>query len=173
MSQLIRDFYRVAQERGFSRDFQLRVIQLGDTRFSEDDFVYIKTAILPERMITNHDATFMGLEFRVPGAAQYPGSEGWEVTWHCDEKHELRKKIEAWSRETFNDETSQGNLAVPGVDRLVELHLLNDKAEVITKYKLFGVSIRNLGSVSYNLQGTGELMEFTSSVAYHFWEEAP
>ena len=49
INQGIQDFYRVAQDRDFARDFQFRVlnIQAGDASsvaFDEDDLVYIKSA---------------------------------------------------------------------------------------------------------------------------------
>ena len=36
MSQTIQDFFRVAQERGFSRDFMMKVRAIGNTTFNEE-----------------------------------------------------------------------------------------------------------------------------------------
>ena len=75
--QTISDFYRVAQERDFSRDFQFRVlnVQSGDGSFTitEDDLVYAKGGSIPGRTINVAEVPYMGLNFRVPGAATYTG----------------------------------------------------------------------------------------------------
>ena len=96
MAQTIQDFFRVAQQRGFSRDFMMRVTSIGEDTFNEDDFVYITTKNLPDRQITNQTAPFMGLPFNVPGTVTYPGSEGWNVTFRNDLKGVVRKKLEDW-----------------------------------------------------------------------------
>ena len=67
--QTISDFYRVAQERDFSRDFQFRVlnIQSGDGAFAitEDDLVYAQGGSIPGRTVANHDVAFMGMNLKV------------------------------------------------------------------------------------------------------------
>ena len=72
-NQNITNFYKVATQKKFSRDFQLRVssfiVNNGTDLFGEDDLVYIKSASLPARRIENIQAPYMGLNFNVPGAA--------------------------------------------------------------------------------------------------------
>ena len=75
--QTISDFYRVAQERDFSRDFQFRVLNIqnddGSVAITEDDLVYAKGGSIPGRTINVTDVPYMGLNFKVPGAATYSG----------------------------------------------------------------------------------------------------
>ena len=76
--QTITDFYRVAQERDFSRDFHFRVLSIdagdsGGISFDEDDLVYVKSASLPGRSIQNKPVPYMGMNFNVPGTVQYDG----------------------------------------------------------------------------------------------------
>lgn len=169
MSQLISDFLRVAAKRGIHRDYQFRIVQIGDTRFDEEDLVYIRSATIPDRQIASHQAKFMGLDFQIPGTASYPGSDGWDVRFYCDKRYEIRDKMELWSRETFDDATSIGDLSIPGVEKVIEMQLLNDNLEVLKTYMLVGVGVRKLGTIEYIREGDGNLLEFTSSLAYHYY----
>lgn len=96
MAQTIQDFFRVSQARDFARDYMLRVVSIGEDTFNEDDFVYITTANLPDRTISNQTATYMGLDFNVPGTVKYPGSNAWAVTFRNDKNGVIRKKFEDW-----------------------------------------------------------------------------
>ena len=171
MSQTIQDFYRVSQSRGFSRDFMLRVTSIGEDTFNEDDFVYITTKTLPDRQITNQQATFMGLPFNMPGTVTYPGSDGWSVAFRNDLKGIIRKKLEDWQiNNVFDDSTSVGDLSVRGVDKLIQLEQLDDKQNVVNTYRLYGVYIKGLGPIDgYNTEGAGAATTFTASLAYHYW----
>ena len=75
--QTISDFYRVAQERDFSRDFQFRVLNIqsadGSFTITEDDLVYARSGSIPGRTINVSDAPYMGLNFKVAGGASYSG----------------------------------------------------------------------------------------------------
>jgi len=39
----LQDFYRTVSERGVARDIQFRIIQLGDSKFNNEDLIYIRT----------------------------------------------------------------------------------------------------------------------------------
>ena len=171
MAQNIQDFYRVAQERGFARDFMLRVRSIGEDTFDEDDFVYITTKQLPDRTIANQAVPYMGLNFNVPGTVSYPGSDGWNVTFNNDLDGIIRRKLETWQDTVFSDATSVGDLSVRGEDRVIQLDLIGDggDADVRTTYRLYGVYIKGLGTVDYDSKGAGAITTFQASLAYHFW----
>jgi hypothetical protein len=169
MSQTIQDFYTVAAERDFARDFMLRIRAIGDTRFNEKDFVYIKTAVLPSRSIYNNQVPYMGLNFNVPGTVNYEGSDAWTVKFHADQKSLIRSRLEAWQREIFDDATSTGDLSVKGIDRVIQLDLVDDQLNVLNTYNLYGVYIQKLGDVNYDIQGTGKTLDFDAVLAYNFW----
>ena len=170
MAQTIQDFFRVAQERGFSRDFMMRVRAIGNDTFDEDDFVYLTTKTLPSRSISNQAVPYMGLSFNVPGTVTYPGSDNWNLTFRNDLKGVLRKKLEDWQvNDIFNDETSTGDLSVRGVDKLIQLDLIDDQDKVLNTYKLYGAYIKELGTVDYDQTGTGAPTTFTAVLAYHYW----
>lgn len=171
MAQTIQDFYRVAQARGFSRDFMLRVTAIGDDTFNEDDFVYITTKQLPARSVTNQAVPYMGLAFNTPGTVTYPGSEGWAVTFRNDLKGIIRKKLEDWQiNKVFDDSTSIGDLSTRGIDKLIQLEQLDDKQNIVNTYKLFGVYIQSIGAVDgYDSAGAGVPTTFQATLAYHYW----
>jgi hypothetical protein len=171
MSQTIQDFYRVAQQRGFARDFMMRVRAIGEDTFNEDDFVYITTKTLPDRQIENQNATYMGLKFNMPGTVTYPGSEGWEVKFYNDLNGTIRKKFEDWQiNKVFNDETSTGDLSLRGRDKVIQLDLVDESQNVLNTYKLFGVYVVNIGAVTgYDNAGAGKPLDFTAKLAYQFW----
>jgi hypothetical protein len=41
----------------------------------------------------------------------------------------------------------------------------------VAQYQLIGVSVRNVGALAYSMQGTGETVEFTATVSYHYWRK--
>jgi len=170
MSQTIQDFFRVAQQRDFARDYMLRVVSLGNDTLNEDDFVYITTTQLPSRDITNQTATYMGLDFNFPGTVKYPGSNAWNVTFRNDKGGIIRKKLEDWQiNQVFDDASSTGDLSVRGTESIIQLNLIDDKLNVLNTYKLYGAYIQKLGTVDYNVAGTGAPLSFTAALAYHYW----
>ena len=63
-SQLIQNFYQIATERDFTRKFSFRILGIdpGDATnvsFDENDLVYVRTAQLPAREITEVTVPYM------------------------------------------------------------------------------------------------------------------
>ena len=176
INQLITNFYDQAVARDFSRDFNFRITNivpdptLGIT-FEEKDIIYAKAAKLPERAITNVEAAYMGLKFNIPGVATYPNSSQYSLEFYCDLKSEIRQKFEKWSRAIFDDATSTGNYAVPQKSAYIQMAQLNPDFTVVQKFKLVGVSIRNVGEIEYKMaEGTGGIQTFNVTLAYHYYE---
>jgi len=173
--QTIQDFYRVASARDFTRDVQFRLLSIspkGTTvKFDEDDLVYARTAALPDRAISNVTTKYMGLNFNLPGIATYPQSEGYIINFYADAKSTLRQKFEQWSRDIFDDTDSTGNYLTPTSNSTIDLIQLDNNFEKVNQYQLVGVSIRNIGAISYTMaDGTGQIMNFPVTLAYHYWK---
>jgi len=173
--QTIQDFYRVASARDFTRDVQFRVLSIspnGTTiKFDEDDLVYARTASLPARAISNVSTKYMGLEFNLPGIATYPESAGYIINFYADAKSSLRQKFEQWTRDTFDDADSTGNYLTPTSNSTIDLVQLDNNFEKVNQYQLVGVSIRNIGALSYSMaEGTGGILNFPVTLAYHYWK---
>ena len=161
----IQDFYAAAQAGEFARDFQFRVRTLGP--FTEDDLLYITTASLPGKAITNQAVPFMGLQFNVPGSVTYPGSDGWTVNFRCDEGINIRNKMENWLKEIFDDATSTGKYGVPVEE--ASMDLLGKNMETIRRYNFTGIYPVTLADMAYDIQGTGVPLTFDCTFAYQFW----
>ena len=168
--QTISDFYRVAQERDFSRDFQFRVlnIQSGDGSFSitEDDLVYAHGGSVPGRTINSEDVPYMGMNFKVPGAASYDGT--YSLTFYSDREDSLRNLLLTWTRDTFDESTSTGNYFMPKETSIVDLVQLDTQLERVAQFTLVGAFPTSVGEVSYNVQGAGAPVTFDVTLGYHF-----
>jgi hypothetical protein len=114
----------------------------------------------------------MGLTFNIPGLASYPGSEGYEINFYCSANSDLRKKFLSWSNDTFNDANSTGNYLTPTQNSTIDLVQLDVNFEKVNQYQLVGVSIRDVGALSYNIsEGAGNVLNFPVKLAYHYWRE--
>lgn len=172
VEQTIMDFYRVAQERDFSRDFQFRILSINPggsagVTFSEDDLVYAKGGQIPTRTIASSEVPYMGLQFRLPGAAQYSGE--FQSNFYCDVNSRVRQLMEEWSFQTFDDSTSMGDYYMPRESSYVELVQLDSQFEVVAMYKLIGCFPNLVGDIQYDIGGTGTAVEFAVNLTYHFW----
>lgn len=170
-NQRILDFYKVAQERDFARDFQFRVLDVADQGASiltQDDLVYARSAALPARAIANQSVPYMGLQFNVPGAGNYPGSDSYAIQFYADGEHNIRQIFEAWSNRTFDDRISSGEYSIHG-NSIITLAQLNQKYEVQNLYRLFGVYPVQVGQLDYDMTGNGAVVAFEATLAYQFW----
>lgn len=180
MGQGIQDFYFQAQNRGFARDYQLRIAQIGGTIFNDSDLVFIKTASLPTRKIQVHQLPFQGLAFNLPGTAVYDGSGAWPVTFHATQDFGIRNELERLSLDIMDDQKKGpagrggvGDISLPGSERMIQLDLVNDKLQIIRTYYLIGCFVVDIGSVDYDLTGDGKPLEIKATLAYQYWSRAP
>ena len=176
VQQTISDFYRVATERDFARDFQFRVLSIdsggaSSQTFDEDDLVYCTAGSLPAREITNVPVPYMGLNFNLPGNATYPDSQGYSLQFYCDQNSQIRQKFEDMSRDIFDDATSTGNYFTPRASASINLVQIDTQLDEVAGYKLVGASVRNVGAIEYNISaGTGTQVTFGATMAYHYFQ---
>jgi len=165
----IQDFYSKAIERDFARDFQFRILDLPVAGVTDDDLIYVTTATLPGKSISNQPTPFMGLSFNVPGTVSYPGSDSWTLTFRCDEAHNIRNKLLDGVKRIFDDETSSGEYGVP--DEVGSMVLVGKDLEPVRNYKFIGIYPVTVGDMSYDIQGTGAPLTFDCTFAYQFWRK--
>lgn len=169
----IRDFYKVAQDRDFARKNQLRVISINSgaglsVNFSPDDLVYAKVASLPEREIQISQATFMGLDYNVPGNVKYTNSNSYTIEFFADQRFQLWDKFNEWTFQTFDDETSTGNYFVPKASAQITLMALDNELNPVKQFTLVGAACKKIGALSYDISDTGTIHQFTVDFSYHF-----
>ena len=171
VKQTIQDFYRVAQERDFARDFQFRVISLqtggaSEVSLNEDDLVYLKSATLPGRTITNTAVNYMGLDFNIPGSATYGGT--YALSFWSDKDSKLRQLWETWTRDVFDDADSTGNYFTPKDTAVLDMVQLDAQLNRVAQYQLVGIYPQDVGELSYDMAGTGAPLDFLPKASMTF-----
>lgn len=176
----IQDFYTLAQKVDFSRLHQFRLVSwtwngqdLLDYGDRIDHYVYLETASVPGREITNVPVPFMGLNFNIPGLATYSGSANYPVVFRSDSFHYLRQVMEHASRKIFNDTSSTGDYNTPNTASTMTLYTIDKYLQTdgnsTPYYTLWGVSLLNTGSIDYNLGDTGQIAKINATLTYHYW----
>jgi hypothetical protein len=176
--QDINNFYATAFNRDFARQnlFRLNYITTGASQivFNQSDLVYVTTTSLPQRAIKNIPVPFMGLQFNVPGTANYPGSDTWAVTFRMPADLGIRQKLDNWTRATFNDQDSgftPGSTGAYNVGDLgeVSLSLMSKQGIPIRTYLLVGAYCTNIGQYTLDSTTGGDIVTLQASIAYQFW----
>jgi hypothetical protein len=169
MPQNISDFYRSVQQNDFARKFQFRILQLANTNFDEDTLVYVETASLPGRSITNYQVPFMGLNFNVPGTATYPDSNNYAVRFRCDANYNIRAVLEDATFNTFDDGASTGDYNIARNSSVIVLNLLNKAGGTVRQYTLYGAYVQSVGPMAYELGDAGSIQTVDTVLAYQYW----
>lgn len=184
MPATINTFFNIASQKQFSRDFFMRIKQInipGMSLNGETDLVFARTAVLPGRDIEDKTVNYSGQTFHLNGKSAYPGSDSWSVEFYMDQALDLRTQFEKASRLSFDNETTTGQMCMPGPESYIILDVLGAPCgqgnqggqgfEIVKSLKLVGVAIRNIGDVSYEIaDGTGEIKTITCSFSYHWYE---
>jgi hypothetical protein len=172
-NQTIAKFYSNIQSKDFARQFQFRVVSpFANTNFNADNLIYLETANLPGRSITNVQVPFMGLQFNVPGTATYPGSDAWSVTFRCDQNYDIRSTLENATFLTFDDGASTGNFNTARNSSRIVLELLGKDMSVVRTYTLFGAYVVSVGDIAYNVGDSGAIVTVPATIAYQYWRAA-
>lgn len=183
MPATINTFFTLASQRQFARDFFMRVKQIelpGLSLNGETDLVFAKTASIPGRTIENKQVKYSGQNFNLNGSATYPGSDGYSINFYHTQDLDLRKKLEVASRTAFDNETTTGQMCMPGPESYMILDLLavpcgqNNSGgqgfEVIEQIKFIGMAIKDIGQIEYQIaDGTGEILSIPVTFSYHFY----
>lgn len=168
-------FYNQALTKDFSRDFQMRVVDIGPGNIlGKEDNVYITTTVLPGYAIANQAVPFMGLQFNVPGGGSFPGSDAWAVTFRCDAQLNIREKIIGWQKSVFNAfpndaSNSVGAYGPKGTDTVAKLVILNRDGATARGVQLIGVYPVTVGDINYDATANGNVVTMPVTLAYQYW----
>lgn len=172
----IRDFYAMAHQKDFARLHQFRIITwkwFGEDVLNDPQYktfaLYLETASLPSREITNLQVPYLGFNFNVPGMATYNGAANYPVVFRCDQSYVLRDIVEKQTRSIYDEANTTGNFLTPSDDSILTLGLLDKNNTPIKKYTLVGTAITNTGSISYNLGDSGTIAKVEATLSYHYW----
>ncbi len=183
--QIINKFFLDAVANDFTRDYHFRIDQIsigGGEILGPDDLIFAKAGKLPGRNIVNQQVKYAGQTFNLPGSVEFTGSENYEMEFYATENSDIRNRLLDESRRTFNafDGTAGyvnngtgyalGSIAGPSSWMIVQQ--LNKLLQPVRVFRMVGVSIRNVGEVSYEIaEGNGAIKTFTASFAYHFFDD--
>jgi hypothetical protein len=147
------------------------VLSLGGTNFTQQELLYVTSTTLPGRAITNVPVPFMGLQFNVPGTANYPNSQGWQITFRVPANLSVRQKFEDWTKYIFDDQISSGAYNIPdkGPQSQIVLDLIDKNGNPLREYTLYGAYCQAVGDLTVNLTSAGEILEQQATLAYQFW----
>jgi hypothetical protein len=169
-NQDIQGFFQNAINKDFARTNLFRVVDISTpvVTFDPSDLVYVTATTLPDRAITNVSVPFMGLKFNIPGTANYPGSEGWNITFRVGQDLQVRNKLEAWSRSIFDDATSTGSYGASNLGN-VTLALMGKDGLPISTYNLIGAYLTKLGTWTLDTTTDGAIVTSQATIAYQYW----
>ena len=176
----IQDFYSLAQQVDFARLHQFRLINWtwnGQQILTDKTthHVYLETATLPSREITNVPVPYMGMNINVPGLATYSGSANYPVVFRSDSYYVLRQVMEHTTRKIFNDATSIGDYNTPNTSSFITLFTVDKYLRTFggqggtPYYTLWGASLINTGQIDYNLGDTGQVAKVNATLTYNYW----
>jgi len=174
--QTIQNFYTQARAKDFARNNLFIVLNINfgngtEIAFDEDDLIYAKTAKLPGKEVTSQAVPYMGLNFNVPGVTKYTGSEGYTITFRCDESYDLRNRFLQVLNDTFNDADSTGNYFMPTADSVIDLALLDKELDRISQFQLVGVALKSVGELQYDVTQDGTVLDFDVTLTYHYFRQ--
>ena len=172
IKQTIQDFYKVAQTKDFSRNYQFRVLDVsnkGASVFTEDQLVYATAASIPGKKIKPVSVPYSGFNFNIPGPVEYNSTSGYSITFYLDAQSSARVAMENWITETFDESTSIGDQTLHN-NSTITLVQLNNDFEAIRTYKLFGVFPVEAADMQYTINSTdGQVVTFNATFAYQFF----
>lgn len=171
-NQSIQNFYQTAQRKDFARKNLFRVLSIetafSDIRFNDQDYVYITTTALPQRAITNQPVKYMGMDFNVPGTANYPGSSNWAVTFRMPQDLSIRAKLEEWTRRIFDDQTTTGTYELNALGN-VNLALMDKGGRPLRLYRIQGAYCVSVGGYELDATDSGGIVTQQATLAYQYW----
>jgi len=172
-NQDIQGFFQNAINKDFARTNLFRVVSIETpvVTFDQSDLVYVTSTTLPDRAITNVQVPFMGLKFNIPGTANYPGSDAWNITFRVGQDLQIRNKLETWSRSIFDDATSTGSYGASNLGN-VSLALMGKNGAPIAAYNLIGAYLTKLGTWQLDTTKDGEIVTSQATIAYQYWTNA-
>ena len=169
----LNDFYSTAYQRGFSRDYQIRVSEIiinGEKvtdAFEGQVLNYVKTASIPSRKVEIPSISYHTVKIPVStGIADFGNKDNYQITFWADQGLDFR----AWFYDRAEYYSAAPNTAkFPTVltENKIQLEVLDDMLDPVLQYTLQGVTIKEISDIKYNKEGSGKPQEFTVTFAFY------
>lgn len=164
MTQL-NNFYNFASKRGFSKDYLGRVsyYNFPGSTLGQKQLLYVKSFTLPGADINETSLPFQGRPFKISGPVVY-NQKNIDITFYSDEVYAIRRFFE-------NQLQNQPTDRLPLNELNLTLTILQEDHTPGFEINLFGAYIKNIGTVTYDIAGTGNVQLLTVSYSYneHTW----
>lgn len=143
--------------------FMITIPPVGDdTRIT----AMARSAQIPGKTNGEVAIQFQGMNMYVGSTPTY---EEWQVTFLCDEAHELRRLFLKWSSNVYDAGVGYlGNSGSYKVDSIGVAQLARNNIKVC-KIGLVGAWPKNVGPIELNQGTTGEAETFQVSFRYDYW----
>ena len=169
----LNDFYSTAYQRGFSRDYQIRVSEIiinGEkiTDSLEGQILnYVKTASIPSRKVETTSVSYHTVKIPVStGIADFGNKENYQITFWADQGLDFR----AWfydRSEYYSNIPNTSKFPPELTNNKIQIEVLDDMLETVLQYTLQGVTIKEVSEIKYNKEGSGKPQEFTVTFAFY------
>lgn len=179
INQSLSEFYQVAQDYGFSRDYQARVTELtinGNTLVDgvvngvARPLLYIKNFSTPSIKRVISTVKYDGVDIHAVGQKTYSDSANWDVTFYCDQMLFIKEWFQNRLIESASNTPGRINYnPVPGGNSFATIDVINDNLESVTKYKLNGLFIIDVPGIGYDMAGNGKVQEMRVKFGYQTW----
>lgn len=178
----ISEFYQTATNKGFARKNLFRITRINDGTkdiyipdASGNLYLYAKTGSIPSRTIKSTGLDYKAFKLNIPTVAEYQESGGWQVEFFSDENYIIRNLFEAWSTQSFDEHTSTTN--TQWWNSSLEMVVLKNNTEkggglsterFGKKYTLKGIYPSNIGSVSYDVTDSGNIVNLNLTLGFQY-----
>lgn len=168
----LNDFYSTAYQRGFSRDYQLRVSEIMINKekitdsFDGQILNYVKTASIPSRRVEVPTISYHTVKIPVStGIADFGNKDNYQLTFWADQGLDFR----AWFYDRAEYFSTPNSPKFPTIlaENKIQLEVLDDMLEPVLQYTLQGVTIKEVSEIKYNKEGSGKPQEFTVTFAFY------
>ena len=168
------DFYSTAYESGFSRDYQIRVVDIiingesiNQNSVAKNALNYVKTASIPSRKVEVPTISYHTVKIPVStGIADFGNKDNYQLTFWADQALNFYSWFYNRTEITKYPLTAPKFPSVLG-ENIIQIQVLDDMLEPVLEYKLQGVTIKEVSEIKYNKEGSGKPQEFTVSFAYY------
>lgn len=123
--------------------------------------VTVQSAGLPGKNIGVIMMYYKGKEIKIPGDVTY---NDWTVTFIMDKKHAMYKTMDLWASAIYDDFTNaRGKLE--DLKHNIEIELLGDQNQVVSKHILYGVFPVSLDEVAADMSMSNQYGTFSMTFA--------
>lgn len=178
MGQGIQDFYRVAVERGFSRNHQFVLVDvpvstggvpLIDSKNKDYMAIYATSLELPALKNNTLPLGFRGFEFNIPQMTNYSNSKDWKVDFYMDENLHNHKFVYGNLMSSYFLLKKDARMELADQNgRGLMVAVVNDQFSPVYSFVLHGAFIKEFSPVKYDRGGNGEPQKITVTYSFQY-----